>query len=161
MNFDEFKDEVVSLMRGDDELVKQIQAMEPAFFAKVKSHKKIKYKSLPLSLDILSDELRKMSDETNYLAIAVYSMVAELKNEEEAMKSMSHEQMMKHLDDRKLLKKSISVRFEAAKSKRQNSMVTFEMKLDGSLGNHLEIFDHELDSNWDSPFGGGWYNYES
>jgi hypothetical protein len=108
----------------------------------------------------LSEFLRDTAQDENYLAVAVFSLMAELdeKDAEEVfdeMAGMSNEDMMEYLKKRGLLKDSLTIRFEMRNDTGKNSLVTFQFNEDGSLGRHEEVFDHEISLSDDmSPFGG-------
>lgn len=162
MSFEDFKDEVISIMRSND-VVKNI-IKGNSFYAQAGKDRKLISGGLGDQLDLVDNcnKLKESARAYDYTAVSVCSMVAELGSKDEAeelyniVSKLNERDVVKFLEDRNLVSMSISIRFEQ-RTKEENSLVTFEV-IEEKLAKHIEMFDTDVDDGQISaPFGGDIY----
>jgi tRNA threonylcarbamoyladenosine modification (KEOPS) complex Pcc1 subunit len=166
MNFDDFKDNVVSLIRSDDELVQKI--LNASSICILMKDGNIDVVNRENTIDENANYIRSVSKDNDYVALVVFSMVAEMNSEEDAesmyenLEGKSQEEMMDYLRDRDMLQECISIRFEQKLNKESNSLVTLYIDKNRKLNDkNIELFDDQLSGGHNqSPFGGDLFDYD-
>lgn len=165
MNFNEFKDEAISLIM-EDKLKGRILDGTPIYVLGKDTNDHVEAGGLDVFRSNLIEYVKALRRVTssmkyNYASVSLYSMVADLNSmeeeERERIKQLPGEELMKFLEERNMLKKSISMRFENKLNTDENCMITFMMSPEGVTTNHVEILDGDLtdEQKIGSPFKGG------
>ena len=165
MEIQSFKDEVIDLIESRD-LVKNFKD-GPIYF--VTNGDEILVGQFPSSESIpeFLDMVRLITRGSHYCAVALLSLTADLEHESEEraeeisekVRSLNERDAAKYLASLGVLKKSISIRFEAFDGQDQ-SLLSAPLSEEKGVyfSNVIEMFDEELGQQVkDGPFGNGLY----